>query len=320
MGLFSKEEVVVLKESSEAEVYLQQLEELYPKAKGQIATEIKKEISITKAGIYGEKNILFELKNSGMDMVVLHDLYLKSKDGLSAQIDFLVLTPKLNFVIESKNLFGNIEINNRGDFIRTAIFGNDKYREGIYSPITQNQRHLQVIKECKNEEKNILMRAIGERYFSDFFKSLVVLANPKTIVDDRFAPKEIKQQVIRADQLISVIRQMNRESKESGISMKELRKKGEYWLGRCETSTNNSIEKFHKMILENQNVENINKEAIYIENDDTIKRKTGESIQYKKCPKCGRKMIIREAKKGSYAGQNFWGCLGYPKCKYTEKL
>ena len=52
---------------------------------------------MVKAGIIGEDNILFELKNSGMDMVVLHDLYIESVSGASAQIDFLVLTPKINF-------------------------------------------------------------------------------------------------------------------------------------------------------------------------------------------------------------------------------
>ena len=57
---------------------------------------------MVKAGIIGEDNILFELKNSGMDMVVLHDLYIESVSGASAQIDFLVLTPKINFVLECK--------------------------------------------------------------------------------------------------------------------------------------------------------------------------------------------------------------------------
>ena len=35
------------------------------------------------------------------------------------------------------------------------------------------------------------------------------------------------------------------------------------------------------------------------------------------CPKCGGEMTMRLAKKGSRAGQNFWGCLGYPSCSGT---
>jgi len=32
------------------------------------------------------------------------------------------------------------------------------------------------------------------------------------------------------------------------------------------------------------------------------------------CPKCGAAMIEREAKKGKFVGQHFWGCRQYPKC------
>ena len=152
MGFFSTPKVVILKESSDAKEYLKQLEELKQQASEETLKKIEKEISIVKAGIQGEENILFELKNSGMDMVVLHDIYLESQSGAYAQIDFLVLTPKVNFVIECKNLFGNIEITNKGDFIRTIEYGGRKYRERIYSPITQNQRHLQVLKECRSEQ------------------------------------------------------------------------------------------------------------------------------------------------------------------------
>lgn len=81
-------------------------------------------------------------------------MYLETSSGTSAQIDFLVITNKLNFVIECKNLFGNIEINSKGDFIRTIQYGNKKYKEGIYSPITQNERHLAVLKERKAENKS----------------------------------------------------------------------------------------------------------------------------------------------------------------------
>jgi four helix bundle suffix protein len=32
------------------------------------------------------------------------------------------------------------------------------------------------------------------------------------------------------------------------------------------------------------------------------------------CPKCGRPMALRTARKGKSAGSQFWGCSGYPKC------
>ncbi len=39
----------------------------------------------------------------------------------------------------------------------------------------------------------------------------------------------------------------------------------------------------------------------------------------KNCPKCGNEMILRTAKKGANAGENFWGCSMFPKCRMTMK-
>jgi hypothetical protein len=35
------------------------------------------------------------------------------------------------------------------------------------------------------------------------------------------------------------------------------------------------------------------------------------------CPKCEREMVLRTAAKGPGAGTQFWGCSGYPKCRFT---
>ena len=35
----------------------------------------------------------------------------------------------------------------------------------------------------------------------------------------------------------------------------------------------------------------------------------------KTCPNCGRKMVLRTARKGTHAGEKFWGCTGFPECR-----
>jgi ssDNA-binding Zn-finger/Zn-ribbon topoisomerase 1 len=35
------------------------------------------------------------------------------------------------------------------------------------------------------------------------------------------------------------------------------------------------------------------------------------------CPRCGARMAVRTARRGSKAGQQFYGCSNYPKCKQT---
>ncbi|MBP3568032.1 MAG: NERD domain-containing protein, partial [Lachnospiraceae bacterium] len=53
--------------------------------------KIDEQIRFAKYGKAGEEKIAFELKNSGMDMYVLHDVYLEFEDK-SAQIDYIVIT------------------------------------------------------------------------------------------------------------------------------------------------------------------------------------------------------------------------------------
>jgi restriction system protein len=35
------------------------------------------------------------------------------------------------------------------------------------------------------------------------------------------------------------------------------------------------------------------------------------------CPKCGSRMVERTARQGRNAGQSFWGCESYPRCRVT---
>ena len=37
------------------------------------------------------------------------------------------------------------------------------------------------------------------------------------------------------------------------------------------------------------------------------------------CPKCGSQMVLRETKKGPNAGNKFWGCSTFPKCRAMVK-
>lgn len=37
----------------------------------------------------------------------------------------------------------------------------------------------------------------------------------------------------------------------------------------------------------------------------------------KVCPKCESNMVLRTATKGPGAGQKFWGCSAYPRCRFT---
>lgn len=214
MGLFSKKiGPVFIKDTDDMDSYIGKLQDLAKKASGDTAKEIEKQISWMLYGKKGEANVAYELKNSGMDMYILHDIYLEYKD-LSAQIDYLVITRKHTYIIECKMLSGNIEIDSTGAFIRYYDYSGKSFRKGMYSPVTQNRMHLQVIKEIwLHYNENFFTRKNFEKNFDTNFQSIVVLANPETCIDMKYAPKEIKEQVIRADQLITFIRQKDSDAK-----------------------------------------------------------------------------------------------------------
>ena len=90
--------------------------------------------------------------------------------------------------------------------IKEYTYNGKIIKEGIYSPITQNQRHLELYKMLREKDKGSVMKFLYNETFSSGFKSLVVLANPKSILKSRYAPKEIKEKVIKADQLIDYIK------------------------------------------------------------------------------------------------------------------
>ena len=147
MGLFDKiREPIFLKEDSSLKKQLEELEHFYQKADAKLKPQIEKDMIAIRAGIAGEDNIKYELRNSHMPMYVIQDFTITHND-LKSQIDFVVVTRGLVFIIECKNLYGDITVDNKGQFIRKMNYGSYSRKESIYSPIEQNRKHLELIKQ-----------------------------------------------------------------------------------------------------------------------------------------------------------------------------
>ena len=48
-----------------------------------------------------------------------------------------------------------------------------------------------------------------------------------------------------------------------------------------------------------------------------VQQRTGST--QRRCPRCGRKMVLRTARRGSNEGGQFWGCEGFPKCRAVQE-
>lgn len=318
MALFASPKPVVLKEGSTAEEQLRQMEVAKGTFGPRAEARLEKDLRLVRAGIDGERRILYELKNSHMDMFILQDLFLEH-EGLTAQIDFLVITPQRNFVIECKNLVGNIEINSRGDFTRSFEGGK---REGIYSPITQNQRHLELIKALRKAGRSTIANLVAGSSTDDIYRSLVVLANPKTILNNRYAKRDVKAQVIRADQLIETIKRINDE-KGPGRD-KTFRSVtqdcAEWFLAQHKPREIDYLAKYREEPEAEQTASRPEPPTSNNSDSEPLAASTPGQVATILCPKCGAPMVKRTARKGARAGKPFYGCSNYPKCRGIVNL
>lgn len=216
------DEPVIVKESNEATKQVQEMTLFRNELNTEGQELIDEDIYLIQKGIYGEDAILFELKNSHLPIMVMRDLNL-SYNGLSAQIDFLILTPRGHLVIECKNMIGDIEVTSSGDFIRKYSYGKRHIKKGIYSPITQNRRHLDLLREIyKDKKDNFIIKAMLDNEFSRMFTPFVVIANSNTVLNIKYAKKEVKEKIIRLDQLNNKVREIIFSNEKMGFTSNEL--------------------------------------------------------------------------------------------------
>lgn len=220
MELFNRfNETIFYKNDSELEYQLKALKkvnEKYPNNE-----KILQKIKICELGLKGENEIEFELKNANIGMYVLHDVNIAYED-LKAQIDYIVITPAYIYFIECKNLVGNIIVNENGDFIREYSYNGRKIKEGIYSPIRQAERHVEVFKKIWNSRNvGILDKLVRSKNLDEWYRPLAVMANSRNILNVKYAPKEIKNKIIKSDALINYIKKDISKVDKDLLSMKK---------------------------------------------------------------------------------------------------
>jgi len=77
-----------------------------------------------------------------------------------------------------------------------------------------------------------------------------------------------------------------------------------------------------KQLAEKHGIEIINETGLAAMLDESNLHEDSRVLEILKdtrkfCPKCEREMVLRTAGKGLNAGNQFWGCSGYPKCRFT---
>lgn len=196
-------DAIYMKEFSDNNLELQQLKSIVDKVSEQDKKEIENKIKTLSYGIYGERCVNYELKNSRLPIIILHNLYLEYRD-YNSQIDFVVISKKFILCLECKNMIGNITVTDKGEFIRLYknSAGSIYKKESMYSPIVQNEKHINIIKDIMANEK------ILDKNHLDVIKGLVVASNEKSFINTKYAPDSIKNNIVRCDNLINTMKNL----------------------------------------------------------------------------------------------------------------
>ena len=166
--------------------------------------DILSELFIVKKGLDGENEIAYQLKKAHIGMYVLRDIKVKYED-LTAQIDYVIITPVYTYYVECKNLVGNITVTDKGDFIREFSINGKKIKKGMYSPLRQVEAQREVIRKIWESNSSAIKKFFASKNFDYYRRILVVAANQDTILNTNRAPKEMKYKILRADALIRQI-------------------------------------------------------------------------------------------------------------------
>lgn len=189
------------------------------------------ELFIIKKGLEGENEIAYQLKKAHIGMYVLRDVKVKYED-LTAQIDYVIVTPVYDYFVECKNLVGNITVTDKGDFIREFTINGKKIKKGMYSPLRQVEAQREVVRKIWESNLSSFIKFLASKNFEYYKRVLVVAANQETILNTYKAPKEMKYKVLRADALVRQIEYDldHKADNDPHFTKKDMEKTAQYYI------------------------------------------------------------------------------------------
>jgi nuclease-like protein len=163
---------------------------------------IQEELRTLAAGVKAEDDAAYQIEfycGTSPNIMTLHDLRLEH-NGRVAQIDHLILNRLLEiYVCESKSFAHGVSINDHGEW-STGYRNNSR---GIASPIEQNLRHAEVLRDVLASGRVALPKRFGITLMPEI-RPLVVVSSRARVTRPRVRVPGLDS-VINVDQLMSTI-------------------------------------------------------------------------------------------------------------------
>lgn len=243
-------------------------------------------------GRRGEKLTERELKLVqllGRKGKVLRNVYLPKSNGETSEVDVIFITQKGIFVFESKNYSGWIFGDEKSQKW-TAMLPN-KQKNQFYNPILQNKTHVKWMRNYVGEDVPLF--------------SIIVFSERCELKKVTVESPDVK--VIKRDRTYAAVRDI--------------------WDQSPDILSEEKINELYDSLAKLTNVDEAVK-AAHIDNINQKykkeEKKQETSVQAERqeliCPRCGSALVLRTAKKGENAGNQFYGCSNFPKCRYIQNL
>lgn len=261
-------------------------------SKGLIDLILDKIFGENWTGRYGEMLTERELnlvQLFGRKGKVLRNVYLPKENGETSEVDVIFITQKGIFVIESKNYSGWIfgdEKNQKW----TAMLPN-RQKNQFYNPILQNKTHVKWMRNYVGEDVPLF--------------SIIVFSDRCELKKVTVESPDVK--VIKRERTYATVRDIWDQSPDV-LPEKKINELYDY-LARL-TNVDEAVKAAH--------IDNINQKYKHEEKKQEPHVQTEQ--QGLICPRCGSALVLRTAKKGAIAGNQFYGCSNFPKCRYIQNL
>ncbi len=261
-------------------------------SKGLIDLILDKIFGENWTGRYGEMLTERELniiQLFGRKGKVLRNVYLPKENGETSEVDVIFITQKGIFVIESKNYSGWIfgdEKNQKW----TAMLPN-RQKNQFYNPILQNKTHIKWMRNYVGEDVPLF--------------SIIVFSDRCELKKVTVESPDVK--VIKRERTYATVRDIWERSTDvlSEEKINEL-----YIILARLTNVDEAVKAAH--------IDNINQK--YKKEEKKQEPPVHTEQQGLICPRCGSALVLRTAKKGANAGNQFYGCSNFPKCRYVQNI
>lgn len=275
----------------------------------------------------------------------LFNIYIPKENGETIEIDVLMICSKGVFVFESKNYSGWIfGSETQKNWYQTLPVGRGRsHKEHFYNPIMQNRTHIKHLKAFLGEQ--VPMRSII--VFSDrcTLKSVQIKSNDISVINRyNVAPvvsgicNQIPTDLLSENNITDIYNKLY------PCTQVDIMAKVQH-IANIHSNLNPQptqqtlptvVSAIQNEPIQTPTTEQTQSEAVMQVQGETVEatidNESPATVEFEpptksivepqtlKCPKCNGNLVLRTATRGANAGNQFYGCSNYPKCRYIQNV